>query len=272
MIPKKILYIATEVDPFLQLSSCATIVTELAQTMVGEKYEVRIMMPKFGIINERKNRIHEVQRLYGINVRIAEENISLVVKVASIRKGKVQVYFIDNEELFQKKRIFYDENDRFYPDNDVRIAFMCKAIWSILKNLNWGPHIIHCFGWPWVFVHLYGKRVYNKMPLFKNTKFIQTYCSDYFKGNFKPSMLEKVHMAKIQDEDLAPLSSALNYPNFLSLGKKYADKTTYTFSETHTRALESLTKLNTPCVANDDNLLSNYLDMYAKLLQPNKTK
>ncbi len=266
MPTKRILYISTEVDPFLQLSSCAGIVTQLAQAMVAEKYEVRMIMPKFGLINERKNRIHEVQRLYGINIRVAEDNISLVVKVASIPKGKIQVYFIDNEELFQKKRIFYDEDDQFYTDNDRRVAFMCKATWSILKSLGWAPHIVHCFGWPWVFVHLYGKCVYNKTSLFKNTQFIQTYGADYFKGSFNPSMLEKVHMHKIQEQDLAPLNNQLNYSSFLSLAQKYADRTTYTFNETHTPALKNLNHLNTPCVANDDDLVANYRNIYEELL------
>ncbi len=267
---KKILYIATEVDPFFKLSSSASIVAQLTQAMVAEKCEVRVIMPKFSVINERKHRIHEVQRLYGVNICVEEENISLIVKVASCSKSKVQIYFIDNEELFQTKKIFHDKNGTFYPNNDIRVAFICKAAWAILENLGWAPDIIHCFGWQWVFIPLYGKRVYNKMSLFKNIKFIQTYGPDYFKNPFGESMIKKVYMRLIKPQDLEPLGNEASYVNFLQMAKQYADATTYSFSESHTPILENLKEIQTTCISDDEHLIDNYRKMYDNLLDPNK--
>ena len=267
MQKKKILHITTELDPFLAVSSLATIAKEMVQTMGDEKWEVRVMMPKFGMISDRRNRIHEIQRLYGINIRLEEENISLIVKVAPITRWKIQVYFIDNEDLFENQRIFHDEEGVFYANNHIRVAFMCKAAWAILRNLGWAPDIIHCFGWPWALVPFYGRKYYKKMPLFKDIKFVYTHNADFLKEKLDNSFVQKAYMHKIKTLDFYPLTEEVNFENLLIFSQKYADKTTYSYREAHNPALPILEKLGAECIPPGENLAGNYKKIYAELLQ-----
>jgi starch synthase len=233
--------------------------------MTKQGHEVRVIMPKFGIINERTNRIHEVQRLYGINVGVGDDNISLIVKVAPIKQGKIQVYFIDNEELFEGKRVFHDEAGKFYAQNDSRIAFMCKSAWVILKNLGWSPDIIHCVGWPWSLVPLYGKRFYNNTSLFQDIKFVYTYGPTHFTEDLGPNMAKKALIRNLTEQDLAPIYPEAKFEGFAAIANEYSDKVTYSFNETDSLALDTIKKMGATHVPVDDNICENYLNIYEEL-------
>src|SRR3954468_13862980 len=137
----RILYVASEINPFLQTTQVADFVRKLPQAMQEMGMEIRILVPRFGLINERKNRLHEVVRLSGINIAVGDDEKPLVIKVASIPNAKLQVYFIDNEDYFQRKSVFVDKNNNFHQDNDERAIFFCKGVLETVKKLGWQPDI-----------------------------------------------------------------------------------------------------------------------------------
>ena len=143
----KILYVTSEITPFVQTSSISNTVRLLAESYTKQKMAIRIFLPRYGVINELKNHINSVFRLSFINIPVGKEDISLVVKASSIKKIKAPVYLIDNEDLFQRKGIFQDQNGNWYKDNDVRSIFFCKGVLQALKEVGWSPDIIHCHGW-----------------------------------------------------------------------------------------------------------------------------
>ena len=147
-MPKyKILYVASEINPFLQTSEVADFVRNLPQAMQEKGMEIRILVPRFGLINERKNRLHEVVRLSGLNIEVGDEEKPLIIKVASIPSAKLQVYFIDNEDYFKRKFVFKNKEGDFYKDNDERCIFFCKGVMETVIKLGWDPDIVHCNDW-----------------------------------------------------------------------------------------------------------------------------
>jgi len=218
----RILYVASEINPFLQTSEVADFVRSLPQAMQERGMEIRILVPRFGLINERKNRLHEVVRLSGINITVGDEEKPLVIKVASVPSAKLQVYFIDNEDYFHRKSVFHDKDEKFYADNDERAIFFCKGVLETVKKLGWAPDIVHCNDWMTSLIPLYVKTTYKNDPLFMNTKTVFTIYDNKFTYKFKDDLLEKVKMIDIEDDMLSTLKS-LDYEGFIRLGMEYSD-------------------------------------------------
>ncbi|MDF2156643.1 glycogen/starch synthase [Algoriphagus sp. CAU 1675] len=218
----RILYVASEINPFLQTSEVANFLRSLPQAMQERGMEIRILVPRFGLINERKNRLHEVVRLSGINIAVGEEEKPLVIKVASIPNAKLQVYFIDNEDYFQRKSVFHDKQQRFYEDNDERAIFFCKGVIETVKKLGWAPDIVHCNDWMTSLIPMYLKTTYKNEPLFKDTKSVFAIYNNGFSHTFGDDLLNKVKMVDIDDTILAPLKSK-DFEGFIRMGMEYAD-------------------------------------------------
>lgn len=218
----KVLYISSEINPFLNTSEVADYVRRIPQAMQERGMEIRILVPKFGLINERKNRLHEVVRLSGINISVGDEEKPLTIKVASVPNAKLQVYFIDNEDYFQRKSVFRDNNDQFYADNDERAIFFCKGALETIKKLGWSPDIVHCNDWMTSLIPMYLKTTYKNDPVFKETKSVFTVYDTHFDHTFGEDIVEKARMLDIDDEMLAPLRSR-DYQGFISLATQYAD-------------------------------------------------
>lgn len=194
----RILYVTTEIDPFLKISTAAEFIRLLPQKLQEKGHEIRILMPKFGVINERRNRLHEVVRLSGINIRVGEEEKPLTIKVASIPNAKLQVYFLDNEDYFQRKSVLTDpENNAFYADNDERAIFFCKGVIETVKKLGWQPDIIHCHDWMTSFIPLYLRTHYSEDPMFKNTKVVFTLYNNDFESPLSENFLQKTNIENI---------------------------------------------------------------------------
>lgn len=219
----RILYVASEINPFLETSKVANFLRALPQAMQERGMEIRILVPRFGLINERKNRLHEVVRLSGINITVGEEEKPLIIKVASIPNAKLQVYFIDNEDYFQRKYVFHDKQERFYDDNDERAIFFCKGVIETVKKLGWAPDIVHCNDWMTSLIPMYLKTTYKNEPLFKETKSVFGIYTDGFSHTFGDDLLNKVKMVDIDDTILAPLSSK-DFSGFIKMGMEYADR------------------------------------------------
>lgn len=218
----RILYISPEINPFLQTTKVADFVRKLPQEMQERGMEIRILVPRFGLINERKNRLHEVVRLSGINISVGKEEKPLVIKVASIPAAKMQVYFIDNEDYFKRKFVFTDKEDKFYADNDERAIFFCKGALETVRKLGWAPDIVHCNDWMSSLIPMYMKTTYKSDPIFVNSKSVFTIYDNKFDFKFDGDLLGKVKMLDIEDDMLKNLASA-DYEGFMKTGIEYAD-------------------------------------------------
>jgi starch synthase len=184
--------------------------------------EIRILVPRFGLINERKNRLHEVVRLSGINITVGDDEKPLIIKVASIPNAKLQVYFIDNEDYFHRKSVFFDKENNFFDDNDERAIFFCKGVLETVKKLGWAPDVVHCNDWMTSLIPLYLKSTYRNDPMFKDTKSVFTVHNNAFSYKFDDDLLNKAKAMDVSDEALAHLRSA-DFEGFVKLGCAYAD-------------------------------------------------
>jgi starch synthase len=219
----KILYVASEINPFLKTSDVANYVLKLPQAMQEMGMEIRILVPRFGLINERKNRLHEVVRLSGINISVGEEEKPLQIKVASVPNARLQVYFIDNDDYFQRKSVFTDKDNRFHEDNDERAIFFCKGVIETVKKLGWAPDIVHCNDWMTSLIPMYLKTTYKNDPVFKDTKTVFTVYDSYFSHKFDANMmLGKARMLDVDDEAMTNLQTA-DYSGFIRTGARFSD-------------------------------------------------
>jgi starch synthase len=187
----KLLFITHEMSPFLELTQISEITRKLPQAMQDKGLEIRILMPRFGNINERRNRLHEVIRLSGMNIIIDDNDNPLIIKVASIPSARMQVYFLDNEEYFQRKYVFRDNTNKFYEDNDERTIFFCKGALETVKKLGWAPDVVHCHGWMSALVPVYLKTIYKDDPTFKNSKVVYSVYEDEFSETLHPEFARK---------------------------------------------------------------------------------
>lgn len=205
---KKVLFISSEMAPFLDTTTVSEIARVLPQAIQEQDNEVRILVPRFGVINERRNRLHEVVRLSGMNITIDDNDNPLTIKVASIPGTKMQVYFLDNEDYFHRKFIYNDENDQFFNDNDERVIFFCKGALETVRKLGWYPDIIHCQGWMTSLIPLYLKTIYKDEPVFKNAKIVYSIFDSSFQDSLGNDFTRKAGLNHITDEDMAPFGKA----------------------------------------------------------------
>ncbi|MGN6180715.1 MAG: glycogen/starch synthase [Mucilaginibacter sp.] len=206
----KLLFVTHEMSPFLELTKISEITRQLPQAMQEKGYEIRILMPRFGNINERRNRLHEVIRLSGMNIIINDNDNPLIIKVASIPSARMQVYFLDNEEYFQRKHVFGDKDGKFYADNDERMIFFCKGALETVKKLGWAPDIIHCHGWMSSLVPAYLKTTYKDDPTFKNSKVVYSIYENDFKERLNPDFAHKAIMADMNETHVEPYKEGTN--------------------------------------------------------------
>ena len=184
----KVLFIHQEITPYLKETPMSLIGRYLPQGIQEKGKEIRIFMPRFGNINERRNQLHEVIRLSGMNMIINDTDHPLIIKVASIQKARIQIYFIDNDDLFTKRKsTIADKDGVFYEDNDDRTVFFSRGVIETVRKLNWPPDIIHCHGWMTSLVPLYIKRAFKDNPLFSDSKVIYSLYDDDFEGAFHDS-------------------------------------------------------------------------------------
>ena len=261
----RILYIASEIDPFLNTSLVAEFVGKLAPAMQEKEIEIRILVPRFGVINERKNRLHEVVRLSGTKVMVGSEEQTLTVKVASIPGSRLQVYFIDNEHYFQRKSVFLDKEEKFFPDNEERLIFLCKGALETVKNLEWAPDIVHCHDWITSLIPMYLKTSLKKDPIFQGTKVLFNVYNNAFEERFGENFPTKAKMIGMEDQLLAPLASA-GFKELINIGAHYADIVARSEDFQHTDAPNLFAGKDAPYIANDQEGIENYLSLYQQLV------
>lgn len=220
---KRVLIVANELSPYIEFTDFAQILNKLAVKTFDSGLEVRVIMPRFGTINERRHRLHEVVRLSGINIIIDKDDYPLIIKVASLPNARLQVYFMDNDDYFKRKSVFRDDQDNFFDDNAERMIFFCKSALETVKKFGWPPHVIHCHGWMTSLVPAYLKTVYKKEPVFSYSKVVYTAQEDHFNENLGANFFKKALISSdIKDKDLERFKEGNN--TALTLGAaKYAD-------------------------------------------------
>lgn len=223
MDAKKILFITQEITPYLPESEIATICRNLPQGIQERGREIRTFMPKFGNINERRNQLHEVIRLSGMNLIIDDTDHPLIIKVASIQAARMQVYFIDNDDFFQRKGTTVDDDGAEFDDNDDRSIFYVRGVLETVKKLRWIPDVIHCHGWMSALTALYIKKAYADDPCFKNAKIVYSIYGEDFKIPFKASFAQKLKLSGITDKDLTSLKGDVDFTSLTKLAIDFAD-------------------------------------------------
>lgn len=214
---EKILFVNSEIYPYLPENHISNIGRYLPQGIQERKKEIRSFMPRYGCINERKNQLHEVIRLSGMNIIINDVDRPLVIKVASISSTRIQVYFIDNEDYFKRKMIDYDDEGKFFKDNGERAIFFARGVLETVKKLRWAPDIIHCQGWITQILPLYLKKAYKGDPIFATSKVILSLYDDT-PEIFNDNLSELVKFGSITDKDVALLKE----PTGINLAKNAA--------------------------------------------------
>lgn len=220
---KRILFVSQSIAPYLPEDQMSRIGRYLPQGIQEKGKEIRTFMPKFGSINERRNQLHEVIRLSGMNLIIDDTDHPLIIKVASIQTARMQVYFIDNEDYFQRKHVFADEEGKEFGDNEERAIFFARGVLETVKKLRWPPDIIHCHGWFTSLIPLYVKRSYRDDPVFSDSRIVYSVYNDSFESSFNRSFQYKLMYEGIRKEDLAVLQPDTDYISLNKLAIQMSD-------------------------------------------------
>ena len=199
---KRVLFVNSEIYPYLPDSRIASIGRYLPQGIQERKKEIRSFMPRYGCINERKNQLHEVIRLSGMNIIINDVDRPLVIKVASVAAARMQVYFIDNEDYFHRKQIYCDEHGVFFQDNGERAVFFARGVLETVKKLRWAPDIIHCHGWISNTLPAYLKKAYIDDPIFSGSKVVLSLYGDMNGISFPGDMKDKIAFGGLESKDI----------------------------------------------------------------------
>jgi starch synthase len=264
----KVLFISQEINPYLTESDISGISRKLPQGIQESGKEIRTFMPRFGCINERRNQLHEVIRLSGMNLIIDDSDHPLIIKVASIQSARMQVYFIDNEEYFQRKHIFRDARKKFYKDNEDRMIFFCRGVLETVKKLGWNPDIIHCHGWMTSLVPLYIKTAYNDDPIFKDSKVVYSVYDNDMEENLEGGLTKKILMEGIKPSDLDHYKDTTHVGLNIA-AMNWADAVVKASEKLPKEVISHMNKLDKPVMDHfaTENYVPSYTELYDGLLQ-----
>lgn len=265
MKDKRVLYVSSEVLPYLPETEMSMMSFESARKAHHKGVQTRIFMPRYGVINERRYQLHEVIRLSGMNLVINDMDMPLIIKVASIPKERMQVYFIDNEDYFKRKAVFRDDKDNLFSDNDERAIFFAKGVVETVKKLNWAPDIIHVHGWMASLLPLYLREYYKNDPLFADSKIVTSLYTPDFEGTLDTSLIEKVRFDNIEDEKIKVLESP-NHTNIIKSAILNSDGVIKASNELPQDLEGFVNELDIPVldVQSKDQFAEAYLDFYAE--------
>jgi len=223
MSRKRILFITPAIFPYLPENYISSVCRYLPQGIQERENEIRTFMPKYGLVNERKNMLHEVIRLSGQNIIIEDTDYPLIIKVASLQAVRMQVYFIDSEDFFRRKALYSDEEGAFFEDNDSRLLFYAKGVIETVRKLGWNPDIIHCHGWISALVPIFIRTAYKDNPLFQDVRIITSVYNDYFPEKFSSNFLKKLKITGIPRECLTHFKGAAGYDTIMKTALDFSD-------------------------------------------------
>lgn len=267
MKDKRVLYVSSEVVPYLPETEISSSSFQAAKMVNAVGGQTRIFMPRFGNINERRHQLHEVIRLSGMNLVINDLDMPLIIKVASIPKERMQVYFIDNEEYFKRKATFTDEDGELFPDNDERAIFFAKGVIETVKKLNWAPDVIHVHGWMASLLPLYLKEYFKDEPLFSDSKVVTSVYSSGFEGSLNKDLIKKIAFDKI-DEKLIDGIQEPSYNNFMKQAIDHSDGVIMGSSDVNSELTSYIESAEKPTLdfKTPDEYESAYTEFYNSLM------
>jgi starch synthase len=267
MEKKKILYISQEICPYMSQSSMGDLSGALPQIMQESGRDIRIFLPRFGTVNERRHQLHEVIRLSGMNLIIDDFDHQLIIKVASIQQQRMQVYFIDNEEYFPRRQMFHDHEGNFMGNNDERMIFYCKGVIETVRKLGWSPDVIHCQGWFTSLVPMYIKKLYSEDPLFENTKVIYSVFDNGYKGKLSDAIIDKLLFENLEANDLSGLKN-LNVNTLNKFAISYSDAVVQATEKINKSVLSSIEDSGKPFLdfPGDEEYEKEYLKFYENFI------
>ena len=237
--PKRILFISQEIFPYLsEETSMRLLNRQLPEYFQAHGFETRTFMPKFGEINERRNQLHEVIRLSGMNLIIEDSDHPLLIKVASIQTARIQIYFIDNDDLFHRRKGVKDEHGEEYADNDDRVIFYARGVIETVKKLRWTPDIILCSGWMSALAPLYLKRAFNDEPFFANSKVVLMLDDNEYQKPFPTKFTEKMRIDGITNTDVRSIAGfPVGYEELMRLAVDFSDAIVYATPQVNQRVV-----------------------------------
>ena len=268
MKKKRVLFITQEMNPYIEESEIAKISRNLPQGIQQRGKEIRTFMPRFGSINERRNQLHEVIRLSGMNLIINDNDHPLIIKVASIQAARMQVYFIDNEEFFNRKFGLKDKSGEFFEDNAERAIFYCRGVLETVKKLGWTPDIIHCHGWMTGLVPLYVKRAFSEDPNFANAKIVTSIYNERNKTSFDSLMGHKAVLDGVDIPDVGRIANP-TVENINKFAAEWSDAIIYGSENLDDDLKEHIAKLDVPVLSEFDreNYVEEFDDFYDLVLE-----
>ena len=263
MKDKRVLYVSSEVMPYLPETEISSTSFFAPKAVKDNKGEIRIFMPRYGVINERRHQLHEVIRLSGMNLVVNDLDMPLVIKVASIPQERMQVYFIENEDYFNRKGTYADEKDKLFEDNDERAIFFAKGVIETIKKLNWAPDIIHVHGWLASLLPLYIKEFYKNEPLFENSKVVTSVYNTSFDGALNEGMIDKLRFDEMADDKINELEVP-NYENLMKVAMENSDGVVLGSEEVSEELKSFVEGLEVPVLnyVNPEELSAAYIDFY----------
>ena len=223
MSEKKILIIADQISPFVAQTPMADYCRLLPQSIQELGNDIRTFMPKWGNINERRNQLHEVIRLSGMNLIIDDTDHPLIIKVASLQSARIQVYFIDNEDFFQNRLQVTDKAGVEYQDNDERTIFFARGVLETVKKLRWNPDIIHCHGWLSALIPLYIKKAYREEPAFRDSKVVYSLYDKAFQNSFSERYPEIIPTKDMALDDIGTFDTPIDYNAVMKKAIDFSD-------------------------------------------------
>jgi len=270
MSKAKILYVSQEILPFSPESIISRISRNLPQGAHEKNKEIRVFMPRFGKINERRHQLHEVIRLSGMNLIINDTDHPLIIKVASIPSARLQVYFIDNDEYFKRKADLVDDKGALFPDNDERSIFFVRGVLETVKKLGWVPDIIHCHGWMSALMPAYVKEFYKNDPHFANSKVVYSLYGNGFEGSLDKDLKKKLAFDGLTDRALNLIGEP-THTNLTKLAVEYADGVIYGTSNVPDEVKLHAASTETVCIdcVDEDRVVGEITNFYDSILQGN---
>ena len=264
----KILFISQEITPYLPESEMSSIGRFLPQGIQEKGREIRTFMPKYGSINERRNQLHEVIRLSGMNLIIDDTDHPLIIKVASIQSARMQVYFIDNEDYFHRKFVLTDDKGDYFQDNDERVIFFARGVLETVRKLRWSPDIVHCHGWITALIPLYLKRSFVDDPLYNNSRIVYSVYNDDFNKPLRKGFRDKMIMDGILEEDFKELAQP-SFENLTKLALDMSDAAIIGSSEINKSVLKYIKSLKKPVLEykSPEEYINAYSDFYDEILK-----
>jgi len=261
----KVLFIAQEITPYLPESDMSLICRNLPQGIQEQGKEIRTFMPKFGCINERRNQLHEVIRLSGMNLIINDTDHPLIIKVASIQTARMQVYFIDNDDYFARKSTVLSEEGVFYPDNDERTIFFNRGVLETVRKLRWQPNVVHCHGWFTGLTPMYVRKAFREDPLFSKAKVVYSIYDDEFNSSINANFRIKAMIDGVSKKDVAVLEKS-NYVTLSKLAINFSDGFIIVGDHIHPEVEEYLKASNKPFIHHHpETYIQDYGNFYDSL-------